>query len=332
MGKIDFVIPWVDGTDREWFEEKQKYSETKDDYGSAMHRFRSWDNLQFFFRGVEKFTPWVNRVYFVTWGHLPPWLNTDNEKLRIVKHEEFIPKEYLPTFNSSAIMLNLHRIPGLSENFVLFNDDTFLLKPSAPEVFFQKDLPCDEFSLNPIIPKGDRFFFAHTVVNNVRIINQYFDKNAAFKKNRSKYLNLKYGKENIRTLLLLSWGCFLGFKNHHLPLAHKRSTFDILWEKEKDALEETCLHRFRDPGDLNDWLMRYWNLCSGDFMPRSAKFGRYFDVGRDNSSLCSYIREQKGNVICMNDNSTEIDFEKAKQEINAALEAILPEKSSFEKD
>jgi hypothetical protein len=35
---------------------------------------------------------------------------------------------FLPTFSSPAIEANLHRIAGLSEHFLYFNDDVFLGK------------------------------------------------------------------------------------------------------------------------------------------------------------------------------------------------------------
>ena len=71
----------------------------------------------------------VRRIHFVTWGHLPSWLNKEHPKLNIVNHKDFIPEKYLPTFNSHALW-NMHRIPGLAENFVYFNDDMFLIKRS----------------------------------------------------------------------------------------------------------------------------------------------------------------------------------------------------------
>ena len=83
------------------------------------------DNLQYWFRGVGKFAPWVNRIHFITYGHLPPWLNVDHPKINIVRHTDYIPKKYLPTFNSHVIELNIHRIEGLANCFVYFNDDTF---------------------------------------------------------------------------------------------------------------------------------------------------------------------------------------------------------------
>ncbi len=122
---IDFVISWVDGDDREWQKSRNNYPGIEDVTAASL--YRDWDNLQYWFRGVEKFTPWVNRIHFVTWGHLPKWLNINHPKVNIVRHSDYLPKEYLPTFNSHSIELNLHRIEGLAEQFVYFNDDIFIM-------------------------------------------------------------------------------------------------------------------------------------------------------------------------------------------------------------
>ena len=113
MEKIDFVISWVDGNDKEWQKEREKYIVENNNDNSDV-RYRNWDNLKYWFRGVEKFAPFVNKIYFITYGHLPEWLNVNNPKLVIVNHKDYIPEKYLPTFNSHTIELNLHRIKGLS--------------------------------------------------------------------------------------------------------------------------------------------------------------------------------------------------------------------------
>ena len=112
MNKIDFVLAWVDGADKEWLAERRKYNPAKGADNSAA-RYRDWENLQYWFRGVEKFAPWVNRIYFVTCGHIPPWLNTSHPKLKLIRHSDYMKPEYLPTFNINSIELNFHRIPEL---------------------------------------------------------------------------------------------------------------------------------------------------------------------------------------------------------------------------
>ena len=146
MGKIDFVITWVDGNDPCWIAEKQKWERSagflhEDDANSDCGYRPDYDMLRYWFRAVELFAPWVNKVFFVTCGQKPEWLNETCPKLKLVNHEDYIPSEYLPTFNSGVIELNYHRINDLSEYFVLFNDDMFLLQPLDEDYFFKSGKP-----------------------------------------------------------------------------------------------------------------------------------------------------------------------------------------------
>ena len=110
---------------------------------NSKNRYRDWKLLKYWFRGVEKYAPWVNKIYFITYGHLPKWLNTENEKLVILKHSDYIPDKYLPTYNSNVIEMNYFRIKELNEKFVNFNDDMFIINDIREEDFFANGLPCD---------------------------------------------------------------------------------------------------------------------------------------------------------------------------------------------
>ena len=57
---IDFVITWVDGNDLEWKREKAaRLGNTDMDISvnadDRKERYRDWDNLRYWFRGMEKF-------------------------------------------------------------------------------------------------------------------------------------------------------------------------------------------------------------------------------------------------------------------------------------
>ena len=102
--KIDFVITWVDNSDPEWRERCLRYAKEEGrSITISSERYRDWDNLRYWFRGVETFAPWVNKVHFITCGHLPKWLNPQAEKLNIVKHSDYMDERYLPTFSSHPI-------------------------------------------------------------------------------------------------------------------------------------------------------------------------------------------------------------------------------------
>ncbi|MCD7918038.1 MAG: Stealth CR1 domain-containing protein, partial [Clostridiales bacterium] len=87
---IDFVVTWVDGSDPEWQRQQQRYRSNPIDNGDAPNRSRDWGLLRYWFRGVETFAPWVHRVYFVTCGQRPDWLNVNHPKLTLVDHQDYI--------------------------------------------------------------------------------------------------------------------------------------------------------------------------------------------------------------------------------------------------
>lgn len=332
--KIDFVIIWVDGNDPKWQKEKNKY-DPKVDSDNRIIRYRDWGLLNYWFRGVEKFAPWVNKIHFVTWGHLPEWLDTTNPKLHIVNHKDYIPKEYLPTFSSHVIELNLHRIGGLSDKFVYFNDDFFLTDYVKKEDFFKNGKPMDSCALNVHCVKKS-IIMQNICNNDVSIINEHFDYKQSMKENLNKWFNLKNGKELLRTIALYGCPRFPGFYQTHLAHSYLKSTFEEVWDKEYDILHNTCLHKFRNANDVNQWVFREWQIASGNFEIRSYKFGETFYIDRDGLELkdkiIDYITHRKRKIIAINDSDmSEEEFENLTSDIKAAFDKILPEKSSFEK-
>ncbi len=329
---IDFVILWVDGNDPKWRTEKKRYSNSGSD--DREERYRDWDILKYWFRGVEEYAPWVNHVFFVTYSHLPEWLNLNHEKLVVVNHADFIPESYLPTFSSHTIELNLHRIKGLSENFVYFNDDMFILKPTKPELFFKNGLPCDTAILNALcfdrIP-GSKLLFMVPAYDMV-LINSNFNKNKTIKERKSNWFNLKYGKDLLRTFALLPWRHFPGFHLYHMPYSWKKSVLQEIWEKEGEVLDETCSHKFRMSSDVNSWLVSYWQFASNQFSPRNPKTGSLLAVGDSNNDyVYDTIRNQKSLLCCINDNVSNADnYENIRTQLQESFEAILPKKSGFE--
>lgn len=327
MEKIDFVVLWVDGNDPEWQSERAKYAPVAETGGNTEIRFRDWDMMRYWFRGVEKFAPWVNHVYFVTWGHYPEWLNLEHPKLTVIKHEEYIPKQYLPTFNSNVIELNLHRIPELSEKFVLFNDDMFLTDYVYEADFFRNGVPCETAILGQFSPvewgPGP-----HSGVNNMTLINLHFSKREVLKKWYKKFFSIKYRKYILQNAILFASPYFSCFRDGHLPTSHIKKTFDEVWEKEGERLNHCCSSKFRSCADLTHWLLKYWNICSGHFFPRSINWGKLFILGRDNN-WDTEIRMRKYKAVCLND-SESLDFSETQKTMRAAFTQILPEKSSFE--
>ena len=330
--KIDFVILWVDGNDEKWIKEKEKYEQQirsdEINIDDRKIRYRDWGILKYWFRGVEKFAPWVNKIHFITCGHLPIWLNADNLKLHIVKHSDYMPEDCLPTFNSNSIELLVHKIKGLEEKFVLFNDDTFLIKKVKPKDFFVKDKPCNTMALTPIMPVKDKIYYK-TIINDVELINKNFEFKESVKNNIQKYLSLKQGKYILRSYPLLIYNSFAGFANFHLPLSYLKSTFEEVWKKEENTLKNTVYSRFRCyEKNVNHWLFNYWQFASGNFYQKSAKFG--INTLIDDKKVPQLISEQKYKVIGLGDSEKIENFENVKKKVIESFEKILSEKSSFE--
>lgn len=329
--RIDFVITWIDGGDPEWRRQKKQY-ETGCGEDAKEERFRDWGNLKYWFRGVEKFAPWVGKIHFITWGHVPAWLDTSNPKLHIVRHEDYMPAEILPVFSSHPPELLMHNIQGLSERFVYFNDDFFLIN-RVPETFFFRDgLPCDMLAFQPVVANPDNPVMSYIFLNNSLALSKHFDKRKNVKGQPGKYYKVGYPPLYFfYNLLELAFPRFTGFYTVHGPSPFLKSTFKEVWEKEEDLLKQTCSHRFRNREDVNQYLFREWQKLSGNFFPRNItrKF-RYYNVEDHNPSLLKTIRKQRADIICINDVNRKIDFDRAKGEIIDAFEAILPEMSSYE--
>jgi len=330
---MDFIITWVDGNDPDWQKEYLKYKKTNNKATHAA-RFRQWDNLHYWFRGVEKFAPWVDKIHFVTWGHLPKWLNTKHPKLNIVRHEDYIPKKYLPTFNSHTIELNFHRIAELSNNYVYFNDDIFLINQVKEEDFFKNGLPCD-MAISLITRSSPGFF--RILHNNLYILNKHNkNKRKNILRKPFNWFNFKYGPISWRNLsLALSTNYYTGFQYYHLQQPFLKSTLAKLWEKEFEIFDRTCSHKFRDYDlDINSYLQRYWELATNNFYPINIrKLGSVFRIFHEvKDETIDFIKQQKKTSVCINDydSLTEKSFLEGKQKVNAALDHILPEKSGFE--
>jgi UDP-N-acetylglucosamine-lysosomal-enzyme len=83
------------------------------------------------------YAPYIRKVFIVTCGQIPKFLNLTNPRLEVVSHETiFSDKTDLPTFNSNAIEVHLHRIPNLSRYFIYLNDDFLFNSKSRVEDFF----------------------------------------------------------------------------------------------------------------------------------------------------------------------------------------------------
>lgn len=327
---IDFVVSWVDMADPEWRREFEKYSTKKKEEknGVSEARFRDPGFLRYWFRGVEKFAPWVRTIHFVTAGQRPSWLDTSNPRLHLVDHGDFIPGEFLPTYNSVVIERYMHRIPGLADRFVYFNDDFHIINTVSPERFFLNGVPRDiaVFQYNPSWSQWYR-----RIKNNIRLINRHFDKREVMKRDHDKWFNKDYDGKDQMNRLLRPYRKFITLRTPHNAQPYLKSTFEEVWQAEGEELRRTSVNRFRASDDYTPELFRTWQICRGNFEPYNTyRDTKMFPLMIKSEKAIEAIENQAYSLVCLNDNVRIRNYDEVMARIRGAFEKILPEKSGFE--
>lgn len=328
---IDFVITWVDMNDPKWQADFSKYSGRKENTKNGVSEARFRDNgfLRYWFRGVEKFAPWVRRIHFVTSGQKPEWLDESNPKINLVNHKDYIPEEFLPTYNSVVIERYIHRIPGLADHFVYFNDDFYIINTIAPTRFFRNGMPCDiaAFLYNPSWSQWYK-----RIKNNLKIINRHFDKREVMRRDRDKWFHKSYGSKARWNYLLKPYGKFITLRTPHNAQPYLKSTFEEVWAVAGKELTETSVNRFRALNDLTPELFRTWQICRGNFEPYNTYSDtKMFPLMVRPRQAVRAIYNQSYSLICLNDNVHIRNYDRVMADIRAAFESILPDKSGFER-
>ena len=101
-------------------------------------------------------------------------------------------------------------------------------------------------------------------------------------------------------------------------------------EEEEEVLDRVCRTRFRSAGDVNQYVMKYWQYMEGKYEPQSPKIGKFFTIGLHDRQIHDVLRNQKCKILCINDTENIGDFRQQKRNIKDSFESILPEKSAFE--
>lgn len=326
---IDAVVSWVDGSDANWLAQRARASGAEADYSEHFNhasRYRDLGLLRYCLRSIEKYAPWVNKIYLVTPGQTPTWLVAEHPKLVLVNQHDIVPETYLPTFKSTTVEWFLHRIPGLSERFIYFNDDMLLTQPVTPEDFFLGEKVKVPAIYRPVIPDD----FAPMIMPALMIANKHFGQRRAQKKSPLKFFSPVHGKPYLKNLLYRSLPYIPGYYAYHVALPLRKSTFTTIWEAEFDALDATCKRPFRDARDVITWLLMYWEIETNNFVPQHFDFGLYTSASWA-ASLPEVLTRAKTKSICINDNEGVELTEELIQTIESALADKFPAPGGFEK-
>lgn len=225
-GPVDIVYTWVDGTDPEWVRSFRSTATSEgrllDEESLDPARYHSRDELRYSLRSVWMYCGWVRNIYVVTAGQRPSWLR-DGGGVTIIDHRDILPDSALPTFNSHAIEASLHRIAGLTEHFVYFNDDMLVTAPIRPGAFFH--------------PNGLPYWFpADARVPGVEDRDTQAVDTAALR-----------GRELLRE----RFGAVVSHKPMHSPYPLLRSVIEEVEREFPEVIAATRHSRFRSPADLS---------------------------------------------------------------------------------
>jgi hypothetical protein len=234
---IDAVYTWVNHADTDW---QEQWAATFPGKSFDSDRYTSNDELRYSLRSLNKYAPWINRIFIVSNCNQPRWLSTDS-KVFWVKHEEIFPNvAVLPTFNSHAIEACLHRIKGLSENFIYLNDDFILNQPCLPTDFFDE------------VGRSLAYFEPYGMVDSNAGRDESLDYLVA-SNNSKKFLKAVFPEYEARHL------------HRHVPYALKKSVLLSVEEIFAAQLNITRSAKVRSATDVNvtSFLYHHYAYASG---------------------------------------------------------------------
>lgn len=314
MKEIDLVYLWVNGNDSVWVAKRDAYiGKPMGKQENCTARYADSGELKYSLRSVEKYAPWIHKIFIVTDNQVPEWLDTTHPKIQIIDHSEILPKESLPCFNSTLLEHFLQNIPGLSEYYIYGNDDTYINQPVSPNTFFADDNV-------PIIYMFRKPFRKFTLQFT------YFFREKILKKPMNLYVHIV---RNAALLVEKKYGKFFNCKPHHNFDAYLKSTVTKISKDFKEEISAMHTHHQRFPNDIHRSLYNFVALAEslGHLCYVSSKHS--FTVSIHKRKHYQKLKEYNPIFFCMNDtpHATNSDREYS---INY-LSRLFPEKSQFEK-
>lgn len=310
MTDIDLVYLWVDGNDPQWKAKRDACIGTPTGTEENCEgRFAEHEELRYSLRSIEKYAPWIRRIFIVTDNQTPRWLDTSNPKVQIVDHTEIIPHEFLPCFNSVVIQHCLHKIPGLAEHFLLADDDTYLNRPMEPTTFFADDgLPLCRYKR--------RYFRKFLLSCKTHVLRQPLH-------------NYAQQIHNAALLVERRYGTYFAYKPHHNIDAYLKSTYRYTRELFDKEISATLGNHVRAANDIQRSIYSFTALAEKRAHLLRVNQATSFSLGIHREAAYEMFKQFNPPFFCMND--SQYACEEDRQRANAFISELFPDKSSFEK-
>lgn len=291
---MDVVITYVNGLDPVWQKEYEEYTKVP----IMAKRFRDWGTLKYLLRGIEVNMPFIRKVFLVV-SHLsqvPEWANREN--LNIVLHKDIIDSNYLPTFNSNTLEMNLHKIEGLDEEFLYFNDDMFPIREMKAEMFFKDG-------------KGIIGFTKHLFCSGM-------------------YKKICKNSDNLAKMALKMAKGFGFVRPQHICSPMLKSECKELEGKVASEIAKSYTIT-RTADNYTQYLFLDYMYYKGKIINRRLSTKHLSVAVSSIGRICSSIINPKRDLICINDvNLGEKRFLKTQKAVVKAFESRFPNKSKFE--
>lgn len=310
--EIDIVYAYVNPKDQEWAKKRAKYA--NDDFNQEC-RFRDNNEFKYSLRSIDKYAPWIRKIFIIMDSEVPEWLDTSNSRIKIIKHTEIMPKEALPCYNSEVIEMFIDNISDLSEIFLYANDDMFLGNYVSKNFFIKNNRPLIRMVKTEILPNG---WYDRSILKAQSLI--YKEYGVKFNLIPTHNIDV-YSKDAIKKCKLLF----------------------------KEDIEKMISHHLREDGDIERALFHYYmisnNACELKiYDDKDSKYFRFIRRAMLSSIYLDYIfyrtevffRSKQARVlffrkprlVCIND--SELTTDKDLQKYQRLMNKKFPQKSQFE--
>ncbi len=290
--------PWKK-SQREWNQRVNRAVTCMDAIGS--YRFYStWNEVVYCVRGIRRNAGWIRKIFFVTNSMPSPKLMGQIQGVIVVLHADIYPDPtHLPTFNSNSIESHLHRISGLSEVFLVFNDDFFITAPVTPECFIRNNVI-------QVYVSQDKTHTGTAITADCAY--------CAMWKNANRLLDAIHGH---RTRYYLS----------HVPYVVRKSTIQAIWDRFPNELNLTSATKFRSIFDVNAVcaLSPYIELEQGRAVLSTIAVTTVSTVTQypEIKAHVSHVLATRPKFLCLQSSVTDIHHQTTVH-IQRMLDALLP--------
>ena len=231
-------------------------------------------------------------------SQVPSWINQNTVK--VILHEDFIPKEHLPVFNSQAIEMFLWNIPGLSEKFLYSNDDTYFVGPLKPEDFFEDAKIKTSFAR--ISLNGEMPLWKKAIINSGLLANK--------KEQQS----------------LLSANSYI--TPAHTIRPYLKSKMIELYNNKKQEINSS-ITKFRNEKNYTIYLYDFYLKSLGLVIDKTYKSAYHSSNASIGLIANTLINPDLYKIICINDTTEEYDL-KREQSIEQQFNKKMSKKSKYE--